>query len=711
MASSDYIYRPLRNEAGIRVLLLEPASTHSTPLSVSIQHIQIMQHSEYGGIYQNPSAAASSKSVLNTSQVEFEAISYAWGTAAFTETLQVHRSKPPMHFMISPTVDTMLRYLRLPKKKRTVWIDALCINQKDRSEKAAQVNFMGEIYRQAKGIVVWLGPPINSNHNVLRFFQDLVKYGKEDSENSEEQVATWDNLRVFLERSWFTRRWTIQEAVLAKQAVILCGTQMINFMVFAKHVCLLAQHQSNVKVRLAGTVRKLRMMYELRTAITAHEHIDPLSMFIDFATAECTDERDRIFALNALTSMRVPVSYDDSVEEVFISYAKRHVDVENYAILNSAGAFRSVESVLPSWVPDWQYLPNYTPLATELILQKPEDQQMQYMDVAGARGTSDCATLNITGFKFGVVSHTGAKAPFPVFGGDLLHLLRDWYTIFESYPSKLGRPPLSTDGLARQFISTLTLGTVVKRSNALGPDHPWLHNEYSKDVSDMLSILAYLIHEEHTMTSAAAQIDSAEEPTDPAFGAKAAELTERMANSTIEPLTALPDSSNVAPHTDKSRSTGISEPKSNSVEVPSGLKDTLKYLTYTPSSLLPNLHYDKKSLWGSVKHSLADEGDYGPNLEPHEVVEILCRAIAGRTCFWSNDGSFGLGPAHIQSGDVVVAIPSCPCLYVLRAKATEGALDKEGDGSVREYVLVGDCYVHDFEPEAGGEALQQFQIV
>jgi hypothetical protein len=711
MASTDYAYRPLRNEAGIRVLLLEPASTHSAPLSVSIQHIQIMQHSEYGGIYQNPGAAISSNSLLTTSQVEFEAISYAWGTAPFTETLGVHRSKPAMHFKISPTVDTMLRYLRLPKKKRTVWIDALCINQNDLSEKAAQVNFMGEIYRQAKGIVVWLGPPIDASHNVLQFFQELVKYGKEDSDDSEEQVATWDNLRVFLERSWFTRRWTIQEAVLAKQAVMLCGTHMINFMVFAKHVCLLAQHQSNVKVKLAGAVRKLRMMYELRTAIIAHENVDPLSMFIDFATAECTNERDRIFALNALTSMRVPVSYTDSVEEVFIAYAKRHVNVENYAILNAAGAFRAVASALPSWVPDWQYLPVYTPLATELILQKPEDQQMQYIDVAGAKDTSDCATLNITGFKFGVVSHTGAKAPYPVFGGDLLQLLKDWYTIFESYPRTLGQPPLSTDALARQFVSTLTLGTVVKRSNALGPDHPWLHEEYSEDVPGMSSILAHLIHEEHSMNCAAAQMGTAEAPTNLAFEAKVAELTERMATSTIKPQSSLPDNFSAGPPTEKSPTPGHNDPSSRSTEVPSGLKDTLKYLTYTPSSLLPNLHYDKKSLWGSVKHSLADEGDYGPNLEPHEVIEILCRAIAGRTCFWSNDGSFGLGPAHMQPGDVVVAIPACPCLYVLRTKTTKGAQEEERDGGATQYVLMGDCYVHDFEPEAEGKILEQFQIV
>jgi hypothetical protein len=675
MASTAYTYRPLRNEAGIRVLLLEPASTHGAPLFVSIQHIQIMQHSEGDGFYKNPRAAISTSSVLNTSQVEFEAISYAWGTAPFTESLGVHRSKPPTHFMISPTVDLMLRYLRLPKKKRTVWIDALCINQNDLGEKAAQVNFMGEIYRQAKGIVVWLGPPMNTQDNVLQFFQHLVKYGQEDSEDSEQRVDTWDKLRQFLERSWFTRRWTIQEAVLGKQVVMLCGKDMINFMVFAKHACLLAQDQSYVKVRLAGAIRKLRMMYELRAAIAAHAQIDPLSMFVDFSTAECTNERDRIFALNALTSMRVPVSYTDSVEEIFLAYAKRHVDIENYAILNAAAAFRSTKSALPSWVPDWQYLPVYTPLATDLVLPKPEDQMMKYEDVAEAQGISDGATLTITGVQFGIVSHTGAKAPMPVFGGDLLRLLKDWYTIFESYPNSTERSPPFTDALARQFISTLTLGTVVKRSNALGPDHPWLHDAYSEDVPGVSSILAHLVREERSLQSAT---DSVEVPTNET---DVAELMECLANSNLE-----------------------SHPHTNPFEVPSGLNDTLKYLTYTPSSLLPNLHYDKKSIWGSVKHSLADEGDYGQNLEPKEVVEILCRAVAGRTCFWSSDGSFGLGPAHMEVGDLIVAVPDCPSLYVLRPKAKDAT----------EYVLVGDCYVHDFKPEDVGQgerSQEQFCIV
>jgi hypothetical protein len=39
-----------------------------------------------------------------------------------------------------------------------IWIDAICINQQDNEEKYHQVQHVGEVYRDAKLVVVWLGP-------------------------------------------------------------------------------------------------------------------------------------------------------------------------------------------------------------------------------------------------------------------------------------------------------------------------------------------------------------------------------------------------------------------------------------------------------------------------------------------------------------------------------------------------------------------------
>ena len=41
--------------------------------------------------------------------------------------------------------------------KRPIWIDAMCINQRDEEEIASQIGLMSQIYRRATSVVVWLG--------------------------------------------------------------------------------------------------------------------------------------------------------------------------------------------------------------------------------------------------------------------------------------------------------------------------------------------------------------------------------------------------------------------------------------------------------------------------------------------------------------------------------------------------------------------------
>jgi hypothetical protein len=54
-------------------------------------------------------------------------------------------------------VDVMLRHLRKAYDSRNLWIDALCIDQTDDSEKAKQVACTGAIYKWADKTHVWLG--------------------------------------------------------------------------------------------------------------------------------------------------------------------------------------------------------------------------------------------------------------------------------------------------------------------------------------------------------------------------------------------------------------------------------------------------------------------------------------------------------------------------------------------------------------------------
>ncbi len=58
---------------------------------------------------------------------------------------------------ITQSVADVLRYLRYPRQERTLWIDALCINQADREERAEQVVNMASIYAAAEDVAVFPG--------------------------------------------------------------------------------------------------------------------------------------------------------------------------------------------------------------------------------------------------------------------------------------------------------------------------------------------------------------------------------------------------------------------------------------------------------------------------------------------------------------------------------------------------------------------------
>jgi hypothetical protein len=60
-------------------------------------------------------------------------------------------------FKITPNLEAAFRHIRLPTSLRIVWTDAICINQKDKVEKAQQIRYMRDIYLKAQRVVAWLG--------------------------------------------------------------------------------------------------------------------------------------------------------------------------------------------------------------------------------------------------------------------------------------------------------------------------------------------------------------------------------------------------------------------------------------------------------------------------------------------------------------------------------------------------------------------------
>ncbi|KAK0610839.1 heterokaryon incompatibility, partial [Immersiella caudata] len=50
-----------------------------------------------------------------------------------------------------------LKSLRRPDTPRSLWIDAICINQHDVAERSAQVQIMNSVYSKGSQTVIYLG--------------------------------------------------------------------------------------------------------------------------------------------------------------------------------------------------------------------------------------------------------------------------------------------------------------------------------------------------------------------------------------------------------------------------------------------------------------------------------------------------------------------------------------------------------------------------
>jgi hypothetical protein len=165
----------------------------------------------------------------------YEALSWCWGTAKPTAYIQMRKKGKVYAKYVQPELLAALRALRYRKGDRYLWIDAICINQKNPQEKNHQVEMMAEIYRRAERVCVWLGEGDKSSQVALKFVQEEVLQLQNFDELCESELASdkWKALLDLMQRPWFSRRWVIQETSLARKAMVYCGLDEITWQKFA----------------------------------------------------------------------------------------------------------------------------------------------------------------------------------------------------------------------------------------------------------------------------------------------------------------------------------------------------------------------------------------------------------------------------------------------------------------------------------------------
>lgn len=110
------------------------------------------------GAFSDPIQVSVNHAPFSATQIpEYEALSYVWGSTADPVIVTVVETKTQSQvgiLHIGQNLASALKHLRFDAKPRTIWCDALCINQQDLTERSAEVLKMGDIYRNASRVIV-----------------------------------------------------------------------------------------------------------------------------------------------------------------------------------------------------------------------------------------------------------------------------------------------------------------------------------------------------------------------------------------------------------------------------------------------------------------------------------------------------------------------------------------------------------------------------
>jgi hypothetical protein len=138
----------------------------------------------------------------------YEATSYTWATATGDKTLSHHVVCRGGRIPITRNCLVMLRRLRRSDTSRTLWVDAISIDQNNLDEKNHQVKLMSTIYSKASQVLAYLGPMSDETREVVHKIVDEIA-DKTDTGGSftDKPCLNRRQLRIFLDLPYFNRVW------------------------------------------------------------------------------------------------------------------------------------------------------------------------------------------------------------------------------------------------------------------------------------------------------------------------------------------------------------------------------------------------------------------------------------------------------------------------------------------------------------------------
>lgn len=371
----------------------------------------------------------------------YEALSYTWGPPescpelAFVQPISnTSTQADPVTLPLRRNLAVALRHIRFPKATRTLWIDALCINQDNIPERNEQVKRMTDIYRLADRVVIWLGPRETNSEAAMKMLDHLgaqiVLLENEWCHRAPEATDTqWyrrgnpipisqeilSAMHHLLNRGWFDRVWVTQEGQMANsRSIVMCGDDSMPWP--HMQAAIIGLWSNNVSGRSPELLELFTRLMHFAFRQCGRQLF---GLITRNAYRLCADPRDKIYGILGLAhptiTAQIKPNYSltvtDVYKEVFLTYSKFSSRLGMLRECNLG--LRNIDG--PSWVPDWSTVTNTVIGKRDLILYDTSSACMDYLPPN---------TLKVAGVHCGVIHHIGsATSSQPK---EVLEVIRQW---------------------------------------------------------------------------------------------------------------------------------------------------------------------------------------------------------------------------------------------------------------------------------------------
>ncbi|RYP14769.1 hypothetical protein DL765_006146 [Monosporascus sp. GIB2] len=339
-ANPSYKYEALDGPRSFRLLKLKRGGEND-PLECELQIYELQIYELHASGFHHR---------MQSSVPDFQALSYVWGL--HPPTLDIRCNGKPLR--ITESLQHALRLVRRRDREIFVWADAICINQSDLKERKQQVALMRSIFSKATMVSVCLnldGTMSMRNQRflarMLRSFDFRAEPGRRSQklefttswvrqgrfqinvrlqdpdrptnctiriggraptpfDDQSRKIAARDFpsqfgsvLATFFDNPWFSRIWVVQEVDVSEQCRVLLGNQKIPW----RNVVWLAHWLVFRDTRLRARVLQLTKTNGVRNVLFMHSGTivwapDPIPALLqstrDFGAS---DPRDKVYAV------------------------------------------------------------------------------------------------------------------------------------------------------------------------------------------------------------------------------------------------------------------------------------------------------------------------------------------------------------------------------------------------------------------------------